>query len=125
MSAKDELRRMLTEFGVEWDYGITGTASTMFNANGVELTFIDMRDGVTCSTILTPAQAIAATIGRGTCEADETKTIKCWVKCKDEPSTERMEFIHVMECSECGHTYEHVNGDYEFCPRCGRKRVDA
>ena len=62
-------------------------------------------------------------IGRGTCEADETETIKCWVKCKDEPSTERMELIHVMECSECGHTYEHVNGDYEFCPRCGRRRV--
>jgi len=125
MSAKDELRRMLTESGVEWDYGITGTASTMFNANGVELTFIDMRDGVTCSTILTPAQAIAATVGRGTCEADETETIKCWVKCKDEPNTEHMELIHVMECSECGHTYEHVNGDYEFCPRCGKKRVDA
>lgn len=67
MSAKDELRRMLTESGVEWDYGITGTASTMFSANGVELTFIDMRDGVTCSTILTPAQAIAATVGCGTC----------------------------------------------------------
>ena len=67
----------------------------------------------------------AAMVGRGTCEADETETIKCWVKCKDEPSTEHMELIHVMECSECGHTYEHVNGDYEFCPRCGRKRVDA
>lgn len=124
MNPTDELRRMLDEADVEWDYGITGTASTMFNANGVELTFIGMRDGVTCSTILTPEQAVAATVGRGTCEADETETIKCWVKCKDEPSTERMELIHVMECSECGHTYEHVNGDYEFCPRCGRKRVD-
>lgn len=72
-----------------------------------------------------PAQAIDATVGRGTCEADETETIKCWVKCKDESSTEHMELIHVMECSECGHTYEHVNGDYEFCPRCGRRRVDA
>lgn len=125
MTPTEELRRMLDEVGVEWDYGITGTASTRFNANGVELTFVGMRDGVTCSTILTPAQAIAATLGRGTCEADETETIKCWVKCKDEPSAEHMELIHVMECSECGHTYEHVNGDYEFCPRCGRKRVDA
>ena len=32
--------------------------------------------------------------------------------------------IHVMECSKCGRTYEHVNGNYEFCPRCGRKLVD-
>lgn len=71
MSAKDELRRMLDEAGVEWDYGITGAASTMFNANGVELTFIDMRDGVTCSTILTPAQAIEATLG-----GDNSDTVK-------------------------------------------------
>ena len=74
--------------------------------------------------LTTPEQAIAATLGAGTCEADETDVIKCWVKCKDEPSVEHMELIHVMECSECGHTYEHVNGDYEFCPRCGRKMVD-
>ena len=31
--------------------------------------------------------------------------------------------IHVMECNKCGRTYEHVNGNYEFCPRCGRKVV--
>lgn len=29
--------------------------------------------------------------------------------------------IRVMECSACGGTYEHVNGSYEFCPRCGRR----
>lgn len=62
-------------------------------------------------------------IGRGTCHADETDVIKCWVKCKGEPSTERMELIHVMECSACGGTYEHVNGDYEYCPHCGRRKV--
>ena len=32
--------------------------------------------------------------------------------------------IHVMECSKCGRTYEHVNGNYEFCPNCGRKVLD-
>lgn len=57
----------------------------------------------------------------GTCHADETDTIKCWVKCKDDPSAEHVELIHVMECSACGGTYEHVNGSYEFCPRCGRR----
>ena len=75
MTATDELRRMLDEADVEWDYGITGAASTMFNANGVELTFIDMRDGVTCSTILTPAQAIAATLG-----GDNSDTVKRLMK---------------------------------------------
>ena len=29
--------------------------------------------------------------------------------------------VHVMECPECGRTYEHVNGDYERCPHCGTK----
>lgn len=130
MTATDELRRMLTEAGVEyetyteqqtgfehvkWSFGEHGNAD--FNLEFGE-PWLAMY-----GTISGPAQAIAATVGRGTCEADETETIKCWVKCKDEPSTEHMELIHVMECSECGHTYEHVNGDYEFCPRCGRKRV--
>lgn len=109
MSAKDELRRMLTESGVEWDYGITGTASTMFNANGVELTFIDMRDGVTCSTILTPAQAIAATIGRGTCH----------VMTIGEFNGEGTEYYDV--CSNCG--YEFDDDPLNYCPNCGRRVV--
>ena len=31
---------------------------------------------------------------------------------------------HVMECDKCGGTYEHVNGVYEHCPRCGRRWSD-
>ena len=129
MTATDELRQMLTEADVEWkEYGYEN--HTWWNGSENVGWHAENRPSVTGSyvkveAVLTPAQAIAATVGRGTCEADETETIKCWVKCKDEPSTERMELIHVMECSECGHTYEHVNGDYEFCPRCGRKRADA
>lgn len=33
------------------------------------------------------------------------------------------EVIHVLECSECGETCEHVNGAYPRCPHCGRKVV--
>lgn len=44
----------------------------------------------------------------GTCNPVETATL--------ENAT-----AHVMECDTCGGTYEHVNGDYEWCPRCGRK----
>lgn len=61
----------------------------------------------------------------GTCHAYETETVKC----SREDATiyhGRWFFgapltVHVMECSECGHTYEHVNGSHEFCPRCGRR----
>ena len=36
--------------------------------------------------------------------------------------TETLENVtaHVMECDKCGHTYEHVNGDYKRCPYCGK-----
>lgn len=62
-SATDRLRELLDERGAEWDYGITGATTTRFNVNGVNLTFTPMRDGLVCSTIFTPEQAIAATLG--------------------------------------------------------------
>lgn len=31
---------------------------------------------------------------------------------------------HIMECSACGRTYEHVNGNYEHCPHCKAKIVE-
>lgn len=75
MTATDVLRRLLDERGVEWDYGITGATTTKFNANGVDLTFTPMRDGLVCSTVLTPAQAIAATLGRGMLTADDVRDL--------------------------------------------------
>ena len=63
MTATEEVRRLLDERGVEWDYGITGSTTTKFSVNGIDLTFTPMRDGLVCSTILTPEQAIAATLG--------------------------------------------------------------
>lgn len=34
------------------------------------------------------------------------------------------ELIHLLECSECGRTCEHVNGSYPRCPHCGAKAVE-
>lgn len=125
-SATDELRRMLDERGVEYT-GTHPAFTAWWGNHDLYWSAMEVYDGEldlgTNMSSVSPEQAIAATLGSGTCEADETDTIKCWVKCKDEPSVEHMELIHVMECSECGHTYEHVNGDYEFCPRCGRRIV--
>lgn len=56
----------------------------------------------------------------GTCRADETDSYRVRTEGTGCPLT-----VHVMECSACGGTYEHVNGSYEFCPRCGRRVVDA
>ena len=53
-----------------------------------------------------------------TCHADETATIKCIrLPIKDGKGLT----VHEMECSECGRTYEHINGDYQYCPHCGRR----
>ena len=130
MTATEELRRMLDERGVEH---FDGTESTLWGYESYnEVTGIyrfsadESSDGYMQVRLwhATPEQAIAATLGTGTCIADETETISVrgdtWGYYFDKHFT-----IHVMECSECGHTYEHVNGDYEFCPHCGRRVVEV
>jgi hypothetical protein len=100
---------MLDERGVDWDYGITGATTTRFSVNGIDLTFTPMRDGLVCSTILTPEKVIAATLGRGEC----TDTGR-----------------YCFTCSQCGwaaNEPRHVFGGFwpNYCPNCGRKVVDA
>lgn len=124
-SATEDLRRLLDERGVEWDYGITGATTTRFSANGVDLTFTPMRDGLVCSTILTHEQAIAATLGPGTCKPRE-------VRGRFSRTQERVTYY-----CECGHElggymtaelpFPHrYNEDRlpNFCPNCGRRVVD-
>ena len=115
MTATERLRQLLDERGVEWDYGITGPATTRFNASGIDVTFTPMLDGLVCSTILTPEQAVEATLGRGTCKMkrveDEQRILHGW-----------------LECSECGPVYPPVSDRIAqavaFCPFCGRKVVE-
>ncbi|MBQ9002157.1 MAG: Lar family restriction alleviation protein [Eggerthellaceae bacterium] len=64
----------------------------------------------------TEAEAIAAwntraELGSRTCELEETEVYTAH------------ETVHVLECSACGETCEHVNGGYPRCPHCGRKAV--
>ena len=63
-----------------------------------------------------------AVLNEDTCHADETDTLEC--VCDQVGRYGMRVTIYVMECSACGRTYEHFNGSYEFCPRCGRKVVD-
>ena len=116
-SATEILRRLLDERGVEWDYGIRGATTTRFSASGVDLTFTPMRGGLVCSTILTPAQAIAATLGAGTCRMEL-------------PDLRGPAFTDVYVCSECGGEVMvgTVMGESDvpkWCPWCGRKVVGA
>lgn len=119
MNATERLRELLDERGVEYvaeDEPSVGLHFTSWDADGFmwEADDRDKRIYLSADRLITPKQAIAATLGAGTCKADETETIKC-VAADGSHLT-----VHVMECSACGHTYEHVNGDYEYCPHCGR-----
>lgn len=124
----------ITDEGIERHYlSSTWWVSPVFGK--VEAT--DMGDGVLHMACLngrdfTPEQAIAATLGScncsndctnsertGTCTADETDTWEC--VCDQVGRYGKRVTVHMMECSECGHAYEHVNGDYEYCPHCGRR----
>ena len=123
MSATEQLRKMLDERGVEWKSGEARPLLTQIRQDGHTIKFHAWQPGTLKVSMfnLTPEQAISATVGAGTCEADETELIP-FVHADGDIS--KVDYIHVMECTECGHTYEHVNGDYEYCPRCGRKRRD-
>lgn len=60
--------------------------------------------------LATPEQAIAATLGAGTCHI-----------------TDNGPWGYPYVCSECGASFDpDVNGgDFNFCPNCGRKVVDG
>ena len=114
MTATDELRRLLDERGVEhfdatectlWGYEQTSDSTGCYRcaADEVGEGFMTLR-----MHHLTPAQAIDATLGRGTCE-----------------DVGRYAFV----CSVCGWASDephHVLGGFwpKYCPECGRAVVE-
>ena len=115
-SATDELRRMLDERGVEWTYG-DGTVS--FASDGHWCHAWASNDNTMCVSMgyFTPAQAVEATLGRGTCKpvisdnlTESEGTGDAWA-----------------DCSECGHLLfvltDPSSQPPNYCPNCG-KRVD-
>jgi hypothetical protein len=108
---------MLTERGVKWRehrWGGGHSVTTIWRARGVEWHYRENRFGELRlhADGLTPEQAIAATLGRGTCHNVYGKG-------------------H-FKCSECGHYTQarmvYRDGtpaaDPRFCPWCGSEVVD-
>jgi hypothetical protein len=131
MTATDELRRLLDEREVEWKehrHVMPGSMAiqreTLWGqptdvASGKPIPHVyhyratEMGDGRLFleAQLITPAQAIAVTLGAGTCHNvhEPPKGTTFW------PSPH-------FKCSECGAT--HVSMEYVFyCPNCGRKVV--
>lgn len=140
MSANDELHRLLDERGVEHqDYEFSpDVKTTSWDIDTSDpryevcAAFEEFDGGTTLLRFWnpTPEQAVEATLGplvtssncsnsERTTTVDETDTWEC--VCDQVGRYGKCVTIHVMECSACGGTYEHVNGSYEFCPRCGRR----
>lgn len=128
-SATDRLRALLTERGVEWrrtpHYSSESQDNeTVFAGDGIEWYANDHLNGRLGLRALryevTPAQAIDATLGRGTCHI-----VKTW---SDSDYNEDWRY----RCSECGgfigvyerdpETGDVISAD-NYCPNCGAKVV--
>jgi len=113
MTATDELRRMLDERGAEWmPVAWNPQRETFYHAaNGVGFCADEYTDGVRIYTdaTITPEQAIAATLGRGTCHVKAAKKIG-----------DSFGFS-----LSCGHSMVNPFNDHpDYCPWCGAKVVD-
>lgn len=103
MTATEVLRRLLDERGVEWD-GESYESVTFWNEETNMAVASDDFDGrLWVSQRLTPEQAIAATLGQGTCKLTMDGTDGCF------------------GCSEC---LENIPPLANYCPNCGRRIVD-
>lgn len=115
MSATDELRRMLDEAGVEWRGGLP---TETIVKEPIDALYVERSDGrmhVYFRSYLTPAQAVAATLGRGTCRLHD---------CDGSFSSVNRP---VWRC-DCGAFMTHYTDATtyhkpRFCPNCGRRCV--
>lgn len=115
MTETDELRRLLDERGVEWeDMSIRPYACTSWRDLDGELCTAlegadDIPDGkLSVQALLTPEQAVEATLGRGTCYL--ISALQYGEGCK--------------ECSACGAVADEYMFDGGHCPNCRAKVIN-
>ena len=110
----NELREMLTERGVEYKandgYGVRITGWDC--ANGNKALFVDYPNGTTRLCIdehgITPEQAVAVTLGNGTCKMHEERAD---IACR----------VSYWTCTVCGEPSMTIEAEPEYCSWCGRK----
>lgn len=125
MTATDELRAELTKRGVEWRWQDERTTYWYVTVDGEEWgewTATEMGGylllSFTSGYLLTPAQAIAATLGRGECHDEGTFRSWGYFTCSNCKVVVPVEAVR--EAPSIGKVVP-----ISFCPNCGRKVVDA
>lgn len=128
MSATDELRRLLDEHGVHWWVG-EDERKTLWESNGLTWEYFNDENGDAwlgflgaCEQDITPEQAIAATLGSGTCKdvcssVSEFTCSACGFEC------DLTSWISLFDGDDGRHRHHH-HGTPHYCPNCGRKVVD-
>ena len=109
----DRLRALLDERGVEWKDGDAAYEIEWKTPDGRHCSAMYWKPTFTVLINgCTPEQAIAATLGSGTCHMSFI----------DEYETASGEEEYLCECSECGYRrWEHAHDLPLFCSKCGRK----
>ena len=127
MTATDELRKMLDERGVEYNTRDGNTVkNTYWSCNGLrwgyteDVDYSGMTDPMLFLTVgsqltFTPEQAIATTLGAGTCTIGDYKDPD-YGYTHDAMWNDEW-FMPSGRCSGCG---EYIPV-WNYCPNCGRK----
>ena len=124
MSATDELRAELTKRGVEWNATDTYRllVTSWKDASGHDWAFMEHRDGNFSKLTayhLTPAQAITATLGAGTCHNVGDPSDFCCSECGTRMFTDTNDTYTMID--SLGNIIEQPN----FCPNCGRRVTEV
>jgi len=117
-SATERLRALLDERGVEWRAGLP--TETMVR-EPIDALYVERPDGrmhVYFRSYLTPEQAVAATLGRGTCRDEGDPSDFCCSECGVRMFTNTSDTYTMIAADE--HT---IIKRPNYCPNCGRRYV--
>jgi len=106
MTAMDELKKLLSERGFEYFNGRHGTYWDKGDKFAYSFSASELSDGTLRVVLhrITPEQAVAATLGSGTCE-----------------NVGGSYGSHRFTCSECGESLELAEWAFvKFCHNCGK-----
>ena len=116
MTATERVRELLDDRGVHW-WADEDERKTLWESNDLTWEYFNDENGDAwlgflgaCEQDVTPEQAVAATLGQGTCHVKAAKKIG-----------DSFGFS-----LSCGHSMVNPFNDHpDYCPWCGRKVVDA